>query len=131
MIQRAVEKETREEMLEVNRKAIAEETQEKFHLDVLNASDNLADQAERLEQERVITEQERREFAVVTAPKGPPQERIGHLGIIMEEWKSNLENETDEGQRNITQRAVEPDKPSTTPGWKWECFPGPKKVNIV
>jgi hypothetical protein len=32
MIQRAVEKETREEMLEVNRKAIAEETQEKTSL---------------------------------------------------------------------------------------------------
>jgi hypothetical protein len=34
-----------------------------------------------LESEGKITEQERREFAGITAPKGPPKGRIRHIYI--------------------------------------------------
>jgi hypothetical protein len=59
-----------------------------------------------LESEGKITEQERREFAGITAPKGQPKGRIRHMDITMKEWKSNLEKETDDDRRQITQRAV-------------------------
>ena len=73
----------------------------------VNASDSLAEQAERLESEGKITEQERREFVGITAPKGPPGEIIKYADIQMKEWKSNLEKETDDDRRQITQRAVD------------------------
>jgi hypothetical protein len=43
-----------------------------------------------LKSEGKITEQERRKFAGITAPKGPPKERIKHINILMEELKDNL-----------------------------------------
>ena len=71
-----VEEKTGGGMLEESMEDIFQDTMEEFHQDVVNASDNLAEQAERLESEGKITEQERREFAGITAPKGPPKERI-------------------------------------------------------
>ena len=102
-----VEEETGGDMLEESREDISEDTREEFHQDVVNASDDLTDQAKRLEGEGKITEQERREFSGITAPKGPPEERINNIDILMEEWKSNLEKETDDDRRQITQRAVD------------------------
>ena len=57
------------------------------------------------ESEGKITEQERREFAGITTPKGPPKVNR-HVDIMMKEWKSKLEKETDDDRRQITQRAV-------------------------
>jgi hypothetical protein len=105
-VRSVVEEEIGEDMLEENAEKIYEDAEEEFHQDVVNASDNLAQQAERLESEGKITEQERREFAGITAPKGPPKGRIRHVDIMMKEWKSNLEKETDDDRRQITQRAV-------------------------
>ena len=65
------------------------------------------EQAERLESEGKITQQERREFAGITAPKGPPEERIKYLNIQMKELKDNLEGETDNDRRQIMQEAVD------------------------
>jgi hypothetical protein len=84
-----VEEETREDVLEENAEDIYEDAVEEHHQDVVNASDNLAEQAERLESEGKITEQERREFVGITAPKGPPGEIIKYADIQMKEWKSN------------------------------------------
>ena len=103
-----VEKETGGDMLEENAEEIYEDAEEEFHQDVVNASDNLAEQAERLESEGKITEQERSEFAEgITAPKGPPKGIIRHMDIMMKEWKSNLEKEIDDDRQQITQRAVD------------------------
>ncbi|CAB4016824.1 Hypothetical predicted protein [Paramuricea clavata] len=106
-VRSVVEEETGGSMLNENAEEIYEDAEEEFHQDVVNASDNLAEQAERLESEGKITEQERREFAGITAPKGPSKGRIKHKDIIMEEWKSNLKKETDDDRRQITQRAVD------------------------
>jgi hypothetical protein len=65
-----VEEETQGEASGANVENIYEDAGEEFHQDVVNASDNLVEQAERLESEGKITEQERREFAGITAPKG-------------------------------------------------------------
>ncbi|CAB4018313.1 Hypothetical predicted protein [Paramuricea clavata] len=102
-----VEEETGGDMLEESGEDIFEDTMEEFHQDVVNANDDLTDQAKGLEGEGKITEQERREFSGITAPKRPPGERIRHIDIVMEEWKSNLEKETDDDRRQITQRAVD------------------------
>ena len=102
-----MEKETRGDVLEENAEDIYEDAVEEHHQDVVNASDNLAEQAERLESEGKITEQERREFVGITAPKGPPGEIIKYADIQMKEWKSNLEKVTDDDRRQITQRAVD------------------------
>jgi hypothetical protein len=106
-VRSVVEEETGGDMLEENAEEIYEDAEEEFHQDVVNVSDNLAEQAERLESEGKITEQERREFAGITAPKRPPKGRIRHMDIIMKEWKSNLEKETDDDRRQITQRVVD------------------------
>ena len=105
-VRSVVEEETGGNMLDENAEEIYEDAEEEFHQNAVNASDNLAEQAERLENEGKITEQERREFAGITAPKGPPKGRIRHMDIMMKEWKSNLEKETDDDRRQITQRAV-------------------------
>jgi hypothetical protein len=105
-VRSVVEEETGGDMLEENAEEIYEDAEEEFHRDVVNASDKLAEQAERLESEGKITEQERKEFAGITAPKGPPKGRIKHIDIIMKERKSNIEKETDDDRRQITQRAV-------------------------
>jgi hypothetical protein len=107
-VRSVVEEETGGDMLEENAEEIYEDAEEEFHHDVVNASDNLAEQAGRLESEGKITEQERREFAAgITAPKRSPKGRIRHMDIMMKEWKSNLEKETDDDRRQITQRAVD------------------------
>jgi hypothetical protein len=93
--------------LEENAEDIYEDAVEELHRNAVNASDNLAEQAERLESEGKITEQERREFAGITSPKGPPREIIKYADIQMKQWKSNLEKETDDDRRQITQRAVD------------------------
>ena len=102
-----VEEETGGDILEENAEDIYEDAVEEHHQDVVNASDNLGKQAESLESEGKIIEQERREFTGITAPKAPPGERIKHIDIQMGEWKSNLEKETDDDRRQITQRAVD------------------------
>ena len=102
-----VEDKTGGGMLEESMEDIFEDHTEEFHQNVVNASDNLEEHAERLESEGKITEQERREFAGITAPKGPPKGRIRHVDIMMKEWKSNLEKETDDDRRQITQREVD------------------------
>jgi hypothetical protein len=58
-------------MLEESRVNIPDNSRDPFHQDVVNASDDLINMAERLKNEGKITEQERREFAGITAPKGP------------------------------------------------------------
>ena len=84
-VRSVVDEETRGDMLEENAEEIYEDAEEEFHQNAVNASDNLAEQAERLESEGKITEQERREFAGITAPKGPPKGRIRHMDIMMKE----------------------------------------------
>jgi hypothetical protein len=106
-VRSVVEEETGGDMLEENAEDIFEDAEEEFRQDVVNANDNLVEQAERLESEGKITEQGRREFAGITFPKGPPNERIKYADIQMKEWKDNLERETDDDRRQITQRAVD------------------------
>jgi predicted ArsR family transcriptional regulator len=59
-VRSVVEEDTGGDMLEENAEEIYEDAEEEFHQDVVNVSDNLAEQAERLESEGKITEQERR-----------------------------------------------------------------------
>ena len=106
-VRSVVEEETGGDMLEENAEDIFEDAEEEFRQNVVNANDNLVEQAERLESEGKITEQGRREFAGITFPKGPPNERIKYADIQMKEWKDNLERETDDDRRQITQRAVD------------------------
>jgi hypothetical protein len=41
----------------------------------------------------------------ITAPKGPPEERIKYLNIQMKELEENIEGETDSDRRQIMQEA--------------------------
>jgi hypothetical protein len=102
-----VEEETGGDVLEENAEEIYEDAVEELHRDAVSASDDLVEQAERLESEGKITEQERREFAGITAPKGTPEIIAEHAYIMMKEWESNLMKETDDERRQITQRAVD------------------------
>ena len=106
-VRSVVEEENGGDMLEENAEDIFEDldAEEELHQNAVNASDNLAEQAERLESEGKITEQERREFSGITTPKGPPKVNR-HVDIMMKEWKSKLEKETDDDRRQITRRAV-------------------------
>ena len=106
-VRSVVEEENGGDMLEENAEDIFEDldAEEELQQNAVNASDNLAEQAERLESEGKITEQERREFSGITTPKGPPKVNR-HVDIMTKEWKSKLEKETDDDRRQITQRAV-------------------------
>ena len=60
-----------------------------------------------MEREGIITTQERREFAGVTAPKGPPEVRIKSLKAQKVAFKTNIELETNPDRQHIGQRAVD------------------------
>ena len=57
-----VEEETGGEVSGVNAEEIFEDAEEEFRQEVVSAGDNLVEQAERLESEGKITQQERREL---------------------------------------------------------------------
>jgi hypothetical protein len=63
------------------------------------------EQAERLESEGKITTQERREFAGVTAPKGPPEVRIKALREQKKVFETNIELESRNRSRKTTDYA--------------------------
>ena len=54
-----------------------------------------------------ITTQERREFAGVTAPKGPPEVRIKALREQKKVFETNIELETDPERRQIMQEGMD------------------------
>ncbi|CAB4023669.1 Hypothetical predicted protein [Paramuricea clavata] len=68
-----VEEETGGEASGVNAEEIFEDAEEELRREVINAGDNLVEHARELGESGKITEQERREFAGVTVPKGPPK----------------------------------------------------------
>ena len=103
-VKSVVEQETGGEVSGVYAEEIFEDAEEELRQEVISAGDNLVEQAERLEGEGKITEQERREFSGITAPKGPPEEeRIKYLNIQMKELEENIEGETDSDRRQIMQ----------------------------
>jgi predicted nucleic acid-binding Zn-ribbon protein len=103
-VKSVVEQETGGEVSGVNAEEIFEDAEEELRQEVISAGDNLVEQAERLEGEAKITEQERREFSGITAPKGPPEEeRIKYLNRQMKELEENIEGETDSDRRQIMQ----------------------------
>jgi hypothetical protein len=109
-----VEEETGGEASGVNAEEIFEDAEEEFRQEVINAGDNLAEHARELEERGKITTQDRREFAGVTAPKGPPEERRKYLNIQMKELDEKIEGETDndrrqivQGARDVTERAID------------------------
>ena len=86
---------------------IHEDAREELHQETTTASETLTEEAERLEREGIITTQERREFAGVTAPKGPPEVRIKSLKAQKVAFKTNIELETNPDRQHIRQRAVD------------------------
>jgi hypothetical protein len=109
-----VDEETGGEASGVNAEEIFEDAEEDFRQEVINAGDNLAEHARELEERGKITTQDRREFAGVTAPKGPPEERRKYLNIQMKELDEKIEGETDndrrqivQGARDVTERAID------------------------
>ena len=63
--------------------------------------------ARELEEREKITAQERREFAGVTAPKGPPEVRIKALGEQKKVFETNIELETDPERQQIRQEGMD------------------------
>jgi hypothetical protein len=102
-----IEEETDGESPEETTENILEDVMEELHQETATASETLAEEAERLEIEGIITTQERREFAGVTAPKGPPEVRIKSLKAQRVAFETNIELETDPDRQHIRQRAVD------------------------
>ncbi|CAB4011946.1 Hypothetical predicted protein [Paramuricea clavata] len=98
-----VEEETGGEASGVNAEEIFEDAEEEFRQEVINAGDNLVEHARELGERGKITTQERREFAGVTAPKGPPEVRIKALREQKKVFETNIELETDPERRQIMQ----------------------------
>ena len=98
-----VEEETGGEASGVTTEDIFEDAKEEILQEAVIVSDNLIEHAEKLESEGKITTQERREFAGVTAPKGPPEVRIKALREQKKVFETNIELETDPERRQIMQ----------------------------
>ncbi|CAB4003485.1 Hypothetical predicted protein [Paramuricea clavata] len=98
-----VEEETGGEASGVNAEEIFEDAEEEFRQEVIHANDNLVEHARELKESGKITEQERREFAGVTVPKGPPEVRIKALREQKKVFETNIELETDLERRQIMQ----------------------------
>jgi hypothetical protein len=102
-----VEEETGGETSRVNVEEIFEDAEEEFRQEVINAGDNLVEHARELGERGKITTQERREFAGVTAPKGPPEVRIKALREQKKVFETNIELETDPERRQIMQEGMD------------------------
>ncbi|CAB4025342.1 Hypothetical predicted protein, partial [Paramuricea clavata] len=98
-----VEEETGGEASGVNAEEIFEDAGKEFRQEVINAGDNLVEHARELGERGKITTQERRKFAGVTAPKGPPEVRIKALREQKKVFETNIELETDPERRQIMQ----------------------------
>ena len=98
-----VEEETGGEASGVNAEEIFEDAEEEFRQEVTDTGDNLVEHARKLEERGKITTQERREFAGVTAPKGPPEVRIKALREQKKVFETNIELETDPERQQIMQ----------------------------
>ena len=98
-----VEEETGGEASGANAEEISEDAEEEFRQEVTDTGDNLAEHARELEERGKITTRERREFAGVTAPKGPPEIRIKALKIQDKVFETNIELTTDPERRQIMQ----------------------------
>ena len=98
-----VEEETGGEASGVNAEEIFEDAEEEFRQEVTDTGDNLVEHARELEERGKITTQERREFAGVTSPKGPPEVRIKALKEQKKVFETNIELETDPERQQIMQ----------------------------
>ncbi|CAB3998073.1 uncharacterized transposon-derived [Paramuricea clavata] len=98
-----VEEETGRETSRANVEEIFEDAEEEFRQEVTDTGDNLVEHARELEERGKITIQERREFAGVTAPKGPPEVRIEALREQKKVFETNIELETDPERQQIMQ----------------------------
>ncbi|CAB4012682.1 Hypothetical predicted protein [Paramuricea clavata] len=101
-----IEEETQGEASGANVEDIYEDDVEELQREVTVQGDDLVEQAKKLQDEGKIAEQERREFAGVTLPKGPPEDKIQHVNMLMKDWKNNMESNTDADRRRITENAV-------------------------
>ncbi|CAB4015699.1 Hypothetical predicted protein [Paramuricea clavata] len=102
-----VEEETGGEASGVNAEEIFEHAEEEFCQEVINAGDNLVEHARELAERGKITTQESREFAGLTAPKGPPEVRIKALREQKKVLETNIELETDPERRQIMQEGMD------------------------
>ena len=102
-----VEEETGGEASGVTTEDIFEDAKEEILQEAVIASDNLIEHSEKLESDGKITTQERREFAGITAPKGPPEIRTKVLKAEKKRLKENIELETDPERRQIMQEGVD------------------------
>ncbi|CAB3985878.1 Hypothetical predicted protein [Paramuricea clavata] len=98
-----VEEETGGEASGENVEEIFEDAEEEFHQEATDTGDTLVEHARELEERGKITIQERREFAGVTAPKGPPEVRIKALREQKKVFETNIELETDPERRQVMQ----------------------------
>jgi hypothetical protein len=86
---------------------IHEDAREVVHRETVVVNENFLEDVERFEREGIITAQERREFAGVTAPKGPPEVRIKALKAQKVAFETDIELETNPDRQHIRQRAVD------------------------
>ena len=98
-----VEEETVGETSRTNVEEIFEDAEEDFRQEATDTGDTLVEHARELEKRGKITTQERREFAGVTAPKGPPEVRIEALREQKKVFETNIELETDPERRQVMQ----------------------------
>jgi hypothetical protein len=98
-----VEEETEGVTSRANAEEIFEDAEEEFRQEVTDTGDNLVEHARELEERGKIITQERREFAGVTAPKGPPEVRIKALREQKNVFETNIELETDPERQQIMQ----------------------------
>jgi hypothetical protein len=98
-----VEEETGGETSRSGVEEIFEDAEEEFGQEVTDTGDNLVEHARKLAERGKITTQERREFAGVTAPKGPPEVRIKALREQKKVFETNIELETDPERQQIMQ----------------------------
>ncbi|CAB4026467.1 Hypothetical predicted protein [Paramuricea clavata] len=98
-----VEEETGGEASVANVEEIFEDAEEEFRQEVTDTGDTLVEHARELEERGKMTTQERREFAGVTAPKGPPEVRIKALREQKKVFETNIELETDPERQQIMQ----------------------------